>query len=89
MAYRIKSKADVTTYHSGTPELNVKMSRFVNDLPETEWASVRADLGLEETGLDRVLAVEWPDRWTARPPSAIQVSIEDLGGHERKINIRR
>lgn len=48
-----------------------------------------ADLGLEETGLDGVLAVEWPDRWTARPPSALQVSIEDLGGHERQISIRR
>lgn len=48
-----------------------------------------ADLGLEETGLDGILAVEWPDRWTAGPASAIQVSIEDLGGHERKINIRR
>lgn len=48
-----------------------------------------ADLGLEETGLDGVLTVEWPDRWAARPPSAIQVSIEDLGGNEREITIRR
>ena len=48
-----------------------------------------ADLGLEETGLDGVLAVEWPDRWTARPSSAIQVVIDDLGGADRKISIRR
>jgi tRNA threonylcarbamoyladenosine biosynthesis protein TsaE len=48
-----------------------------------------ADLGLEETGLDGVLAVEWPDRWQARPESAIQVVIEDLGGAERGISIRR
>jgi tRNA threonylcarbamoyladenosine biosynthesis protein TsaE len=59
-----------------------------------------ADLGLEETGLDgvlavewpdrwHVLAVEWPDRWQARPESAIQVVIEDLGGAERGISIRR
>lgn len=52
-------------------------------------AAETADLGLEETGLDGVLAVEWPDRWTARPSSAIHVSIEDLGGHERQISIRR
>ena len=48
-----------------------------------------ADLGLEETGLDGVLAVEWPDRWTAAPASAIQVVIEDLGGADRTISIRR
>ena len=48
-----------------------------------------ADLGLEETGLDGVLAVEWSDRWQARPESAIQVVIEDLGGAERGISIRR
>ena len=48
-----------------------------------------ADLGLEETGLDGVLAVEWPDRWDARPGSAIQIVIEDLGGADRTISIRR
>jgi tRNA threonylcarbamoyladenosine biosynthesis protein TsaE len=48
-----------------------------------------ADLGLEETGLDGVLAVEWPDRWDARPRSAIQVVIEDLGGADRKVSIQR
>ena len=48
-----------------------------------------ADLGLEETGLDGVLAVEWPDRWEGRPRSAIQIVIEDLGGAERRISIRR
>ena len=48
-----------------------------------------ADLGLEETGLDGVLAVEWPDRWTARPSSAIQVVIDDLGAADRKVSIKR
>jgi len=48
-----------------------------------------ADLGLEETGLDGVLAVEWPDRWDARPPSGIQIVIEDLGGADRKVSIVR
>jgi tRNA threonylcarbamoyladenosine biosynthesis protein TsaE len=48
-----------------------------------------ADLGLEETGVDGVLAVEWPDRWAARPSSAIQIVIDDLGGDQRGISIRR
>jgi len=48
-----------------------------------------ADLGLEETGLDGVLAIEWPDRWAAAPDSAIQVTIEDLGGAERRLSISR
>ena len=48
-----------------------------------------ADLGFEETGLDGVLAVEWPDRWTAQPSSAIRVVIDDLGGADRTVTIRR
>jgi len=48
-----------------------------------------ADLGLEEAGLDGVLAVEWPDRWLDRPAAAHEVQIEDLGGDERRIRIRR
>jgi tRNA threonylcarbamoyladenosine biosynthesis protein TsaE len=52
-------------------------------------AAETADLGLEETGLDGVLAVEWPDRWDAKPRSAIQVVIEDLGGADRNVSIRR
>jgi len=44
-----------------------------------------ADLGLEEAGLDGVLAVEWPERWTAQPVDAIQVVIEDRGGNDRLI----
>jgi tRNA threonylcarbamoyl adenosine modification protein YjeE len=48
-----------------------------------------ADLGLEETGLDGVLAVEWPDRWNARPASGIRVQISDEGGSERRIDIVR
>ncbi len=48
-----------------------------------------ADLGLEETGLDGILAVEWPDRWTARPTVAYLVVIDDQGGDDRRIRIRR
>lgn len=44
-----------------------------------------ADLGLEETGEDGVLAVEWPDRWQTPPASAWNVRIEDDGGDARTI----
>jgi len=44
-----------------------------------------ADLGLEETGQDGVLAVEWPDRWLTPPASAWQVRIDDDGGDARTI----
>lgn len=44
-----------------------------------------ADLGLEETGEDGVLAVEWPDRWLNAPASAWQVSVADEGGDDRTI----
>jgi tRNA threonylcarbamoyladenosine biosynthesis protein TsaE len=47
------------------------------------------DLGLEETGLDGILAVEWPDRWAERPMTAHQVAIDDQGGDDRRIRIRR
>ncbi len=45
------------------------------------------DLGLEETGLDGILAVEWPDRWNARPIDAFRVVIEDQGGDKRRISV--
>lgn len=48
-----------------------------------------ADLGLEETGLDGILAVEWPDRWLAAPAMALRVLIEDKGGNDRHIRITR
>lgn len=44
-----------------------------------------ADLGLEDTGEDGVLAVEWPDRWTNTPAHAWHVAIADDGGDERTI----
>lgn len=44
-----------------------------------------ADLGLEETGEDGVLAVEWPDRWSHTPAHAWQVAITDDGGDDRTI----
>jgi tRNA threonylcarbamoyladenosine biosynthesis protein TsaE len=48
-----------------------------------------ADLGLEETGEDGVLAVEWPDRWEHAPESAWQITISDNGGDARTIEYAR
>lgn len=48
-----------------------------------------ADLGLEETGADGVLAVEWPDRWANAPATAWQVTISDDGGDHRTIEEAR
>lgn len=47
------------------------------------------DLGLEEIGGDGVLAVEWAAKLASRPPGAIEVLIEDLGGDRRRITIVR
>jgi len=48
-----------------------------------------ADLGLDETGEDGVLAVEWPDRWQNPPESAWQITISDNGGDARSIDYAR
>jgi tRNA threonylcarbamoyladenosine biosynthesis protein TsaE len=46
------------------------------------------DLGLEQSGMDGVLAIEWPDRLTHAPPDAIEVSIDVVEGQTRRIEIR-
>ncbi len=48
-----------------------------------------ADLGLEEAGLDGVLAVEWPDRWQNAPADAWRVTIHDDGETRRTIEVWR
>ncbi len=52
-------------------------------------AQEAADLGLEETGEDGVLAVEWPDRWEHAPDSAWHITIHDNGGEARTIDVAR
>jgi len=49
-----------------------------------------ADLGLDEliSGED-VVAIEWAERWPARPVDAIEVTIADGGEDRRRIEIRR
>ena len=46
-----------------------------------------ADLGLTETGVSGVLAVEWPDRWPTPPAGSVRVSIARLDDERREISI--
>jgi tRNA threonylcarbamoyladenosine biosynthesis protein TsaE len=55
------------------------------DLYRLEPAEI-ADLGLDELiEGDGVVAIEWADRWDARPLDAIEVTIRDAGGNRRTI----
>jgi len=45
------------------------------------------DLGLEEMGVDGVMAIEWPDRWHRRPERATRVTLETIGAERRRIKI--
>ena len=47
------------------------------------------DLGLDELAASGVLAVEWAEKLVRRPPDAITVRIDDLGGDRRRITIQR
>lgn len=68
--------------YAGTPKLyHADLYRLTP--PEVE------DLALDETALDGILAVEWPDRWDDAPADAITVTIADDGGSDRTIEIRR
>jgi tRNA threonylcarbamoyladenosine biosynthesis protein TsaE len=45
------------------------------------------DLGLDELGLQGVVAIEWAEKLSRRPAGAIEVLIEDLGDDRRRITI--
>ena len=47
------------------------------------------DLGLDELGLDAVVAIEWAAKLPRKPAGAVEVRIEDLGGDRRRITIER
>jgi tRNA A37 threonylcarbamoyladenosine biosynthesis protein TsaE len=46
------------------------------------------DLGLDDLLEGSVMAVEWPDRWTAAPQNAIRVRIDVLEGSRRRVAIQ-
>jgi tRNA threonylcarbamoyladenosine biosynthesis protein TsaE len=45
------------------------------------------ELGLDELGLQGVVAVEWAEKLLRRPAGAIEVLIEDLGDDRRRVTI--
>jgi tRNA threonylcarbamoyladenosine biosynthesis protein TsaE len=45
------------------------------------------DLALDELAEDAVMAIEWPDRWTQAPASAVRVDIQTTGDSTRRIRI--
>jgi tRNA threonylcarbamoyladenosine biosynthesis protein TsaE len=51
-------------------------------LDQAELETLGLDERLAEAG---VVAVEWPERLRRRPPGAIDVEIDDLGGDRRRV----
>jgi tRNA threonylcarbamoyladenosine biosynthesis protein TsaE len=47
------------------------------------------ELGLDELGRDGVVAIEWAAKLVRKPPGAVEVRIDDLGGDRRRITIQR
>jgi len=45
------------------------------------------ELGLDELGLQGVVAIEWAEKLLRRPAGAIEVLIEDLGDDRRRVTI--
>ena len=45
------------------------------------------ELGLDELGLQGVVAIEWAEKLLRRPVGAIEVLIEDLGDDRRRVTI--
>jgi len=72
--------AIILEYRGKTPMQHVDLYRLSSEEVD--------DLGLDELLDEAVMAVEWPDRWLARPSSATTVRIEPLNGTRRRISIR-
>ena len=62
------------------PLIHVDLYRL-NDAREID------DLGLEELGLDSVLAIEWAEKLPRPIPDAIEVRIDHGDGDERRLTI--
>jgi tRNA threonylcarbamoyladenosine biosynthesis protein TsaE len=45
------------------------------------------DLALEDLMEDSVLAVEWPERWSAAPARAVRVRLDPAGESRRRVTI--
>ncbi len=71
----------IQEYRGGRlPLIHVDLYRL-NDVREID------DLGLEELGLDSVLAIEWAEKLPWAPSGAIRVAITHEGESERRLEI--
>ena len=69
----------VQEYRGRVPLQHVDLYRLTP--PEVD------DLALEDLLEQSVMAVEWPERWTAAPADAIRVRLELAGETRRKVTI--
>jgi tRNA threonylcarbamoyladenosine biosynthesis protein TsaE len=68
-------------YRGGrVPLIHVDLYRL-NDAREID------DLGLEELGLDAVLAIEWAEKLPWIPAAAIRIAITHAGESERRVEV--
>jgi tRNA threonylcarbamoyladenosine biosynthesis protein TsaE len=65
-----------------------RLTLYHVDLYRLEPAEI-ADLGLDDLiGADNIIAIEWADRWPARPADAVEVRFEHAGEGRRRLDIR-
>jgi tRNA threonylcarbamoyladenosine biosynthesis protein TsaE len=57
------------------------------DLSRLDDAREIDDLGLEELGMDSVLAIEWAEKLPQPPAGAIRIAISHAGESERRLDI--
>ena len=57
------------------------------DLYRLACAAETDDLGLDDMSESGILAIEWAEKLAHRPPGAIDVRIDDLGGDARRITV--
>lgn len=81
VASRIKSSAFVLL-----SEYPGRLTLYLADLYRLGDPQEVADLALEESAADGVLAVEWPERaWREMPPERLLVRIESTGERSREM----
>jgi tRNA threonylcarbamoyladenosine biosynthesis protein TsaE len=69
----------VQEYRGRLPLLHADLYRIT--------AAESDDLGLDELGVEGVVAIEWADKLSRRPAGAIEVLIDDLGDDRRRVTI--
>lgn len=86
-ARRAEDARDAETASQIRPARQIDVLSHV-DLYRLEGAEID-DLGLDELGAGCIVAIEWAEKLGDRPPGAVTVSIQDLGGDVREVRITR